>query len=75
MAKAEGAATTAEQAAAFVEALKREREGYEARLANAKAGRKENLSEEQLADRVKQVDAEIKTHSAAAKPKKGDDSE
>lgn len=67
MAKAEGAATTAEQARVYVDALKREQEGYEARLANAKAGRKESLSEEQLTDRIKQVGAEIRRATPAAK--------
>lgn len=67
MAKADGAASTAEQAAADLAALEREKAGYTNRLANAKAGRNEVLSEGQLEDRVKQVDAEIKRVKPAAK--------
>lgn len=54
------ASSTAEQAAAYVESLAREKEGYEARIAASKAGRAERLTEAQLKDRIGQVDAEIK---------------
>lgn len=67
MAKAEGAASSAEQAAAYLDGLEKERVGYENRLANAKAGRNEVLTEAQLADRIAQVDAEIKRTKPAAK--------
>jgi hypothetical protein len=40
-------------------ALEREKAGYKARVAAAESGRVEHLSVEQLADRAKQVDAEI----------------
>jgi hypothetical protein len=72
MAKAEGAATTAEQAASYLAALEREKLGYENRLENAKAGRNEPLTQEQLGDRVKQVEAEIKRVKPAAKKADGD---
>lgn len=67
MAKADGAASTAEQAADYLAALEREKEGYDVRLANAKAGRQERLETAELEDRVKQVDAEIKRVKPAAK--------
>jgi uncharacterized small protein (DUF1192 family) len=67
MAKAEGAASSAEQASAYLGGLEKERVGYENRLANAKAGRTEPLSQDQLADRIAQVDAEIKRTKPAAK--------
>lgn len=67
MAKADGAASTAEQASAQVAALEREQTGYEVRLANAKAGRQERLEIGELEDRVKQVQAEIKRLKPAAK--------
>lgn len=67
MAKADGAASTAEQASDQLAALEREQAGYEARLANAKAGRQERLEVGELEDRVKQVQAEIKRLKPAAK--------
>jgi hypothetical protein len=67
MAQADGAASTAEQASAQVAALEREQAGYEARLANAKAGRQERLEPSELEDSVKQVQAEIKRLKPAAK--------
>ena len=72
MAKVDGAASTAEQAAAELAALERELAGYQARAANAKAGRNERLGEEELADRVKQVEAEIKRLKPAAKKAEAD---
>lgn len=50
---------TLEQAGRYLAALEEEKAGYEARIARAKAGRVEPLTERQLADRVKQVTAEI----------------
>lgn len=67
MAKAEGAASTAEQASAYLGGLEKEKAGYVTRRANAKAGRNEVLSEAQLDDRIAQVDAEIKRTKPAAK--------
>jgi hypothetical protein len=71
MAKVDGAASTAEQAANDLAALERELAGYQARLASAKAGRNERLSEGELTERVKAVEAEIKRVKPAAK--KADD--
>ncbi|MGH3041020.1 MAG: hypothetical protein ACRDNG_04660 [Gaiellaceae bacterium] len=52
------------QVESYLAALEQERRGYETRLADKKAGRDEPLSEAQLADRVKQVDAESKRAKA-----------
>lgn len=55
---------TIERAEAYKAALEAEKEGYEARLAAKKNGRTSgigsDLTEEQLLDRIKQVDDEIK---------------
>jgi hypothetical protein len=68
---------TVERAEAFKAALEAEQVGYEARLEAKKNGRPSgigsDLSEEQLADRIKQVDEQIKRVNAdiseAKKPK------
>lgn len=74
---------TVERAEARKASLEHERKGYVARIAAKKAGRfsgvGEDLTLEQLDDRVKQVDAEIKSATAdvreAKKKRDGDTSE
>lgn len=50
---------TDEQVATYVRALEEEKAGYRARVNALKHGRRDTLDEAELADRVKQVDAEI----------------
>lgn len=52
--------STVEQCQAYLAALESEKDGYVARVARAQAGRIEPLTEQALADRAAQVDAEIK---------------
>lgn len=51
---------TAEQTAAYVAALNRERDGYVARIKATEAGKLGPLTVEQLQARVDSVDAELK---------------
>lgn len=51
---------TAEQTAAYVAALNRERDGYVARIKSTEDGKIGPLSVEQLQARVDAVDAELK---------------
>ncbi len=55
-----GKGSTVEQVKAYVAALEREKQGYEARVDAAKNNRQERLPVEQLEDRIVQVDAELK---------------
>jgi uncharacterized small protein (DUF1192 family) len=54
------AESTKEQVETYLDALAREREGYEVRIGNAKSGHQERLEVGELENRVKAVDAEVK---------------
>lgn len=64
--------STKEQVSAYVAALEDEKASYEARIDAAKNGRLERLDEAQLADRISQVDAEVKRAKSLLKKKKDD---
>lgn len=58
-----------EQKAAHVDALERERLGYEARLEKVELDPEEKLNAEQLQSRIDQVDEQIKLHGGQSKQK------
>jgi uncharacterized small protein (DUF1192 family) len=53
------------QLEASIAALEEEKSGYQSRLAALKVGKRDRLDVDELGDRVKQVDAEIKRCKAA----------
>lgn len=63
---------TKERVGAYVDALEREKEGYQARLQQLAEGKQERLDTEQLQARVKAVDAEL-ARAKKSKAKKAED--
>ena len=66
---------TEEQRAAHVAALEREKAGYAARLKALKDGKPDRLDGDALADRIRQVDAELAKAKRRGRGKKADDAE